>query len=175
MANTNIPKSFNVESFDKRLVVRAACANTLAAKGGQNGGQDIVIINSSGKAAPYGSGILYGLAWGSILDKNTLDVKATAADGDFLNVITDPNAVFSGQLSSYALTDPYTTAPTAATYDVAGSAGAQYVDAAASSNDHIKVVTVDTELKEGSYSATGNYAKAKFRFNPVKHFQGPQA
>lgn len=168
MANTSIAKSFIAQEYHKSQVVRLLCAASFAGQGGVGGGSDVAIINSAGKVDNYGSGSIAGLVFGSIIDKTNRSLKTTAADGDFVNVIVDPDVLFKGQISSYTQTDPYTTRVSTACYDVAGSAGAQYVDASASSNDHVKVIAIDTEIKDGQYSATGSYAKARFRFNPSK-------
>jgi hypothetical protein len=170
MANTNIPKSFKAQEYHKSQVVRLLCAASFAGQGGIGGGSDVAIINSAGKVDNYGSGSIVGLVMGAIVDKTNGSLKTTAADGDFINVIADPDVLFKGQISNYTQTDPYTTRVSTACYDVAGSAGVQYVDAGANSNDHIKVINISTEIKDGAYSATGNYAKARFRFNPSKHF-----
>ena len=170
MANANLPKSFKPLSYDKQHVLRIWAAASLASKGGIDGGHDILCMNSAGRAAAYGSDPLLGLQLGGFIDQDDLTYKTTAAVDDYVDVIIDPNVLFRGQLSSFAKADPYTTRNSAGCFDVAGNAGVQYVDAAATTNKSIRVIGLAKEEKQGTYSEIGANAQVLFRLNLNKHF-----
>lgn len=165
MANTSIPNSFITLSANPILVIRMWAASGLASKI-----KDAVCLDSAGRAAAYGSDPIAGLQLSAIYDQDDLSVKATAAVDDFVDVNCDPATIFRGQISTFAKTNPYTTRVSAGCFDVAGSAGAQYVDAAATTNDSIRVLGLLKEEKTGTYSEIGAYAKVLLRFNTNKHF-----
>lgn len=168
MANTNRPKGFkpkNIKTAETNRYVITAGETT---KDG-----DVLYLASTGLlSGSAAAGPVVGVQNGAIIDETDGLVNATAVAGDIVSVWDNPNEVFVGQISTYTLTDPYTTRATAACYDVGGSAGAQYIDAAASTYDIWKVVRPAYE-ESGVRSAVGAYAKVECRFNPGKHAYGP--
>jgi hypothetical protein len=121
------------------------------------------------------AGVSVGIQNGAINDETDGLNNATAVDGDIVKVWDNPYEVFIGQITTFTQTDAYTTRSSAACYDTAGSAGAQYIDAGASSNDTWKILRRAYEEKDGSRSVVGAYAKVYAQFNPLKHFRGPIA
>lgn len=173
MANTDLAKSFRVLA-NRDWLVRPYQGDSGYA--GQNG--DPVSLDSAGRATDTIGTPILGIQDGLPLDASipgdivNTTASETATTGDKVNVFFELGLLFTGQLSTGLLTDPYTTRSKAAAYDLAGSAGAYYVDAAASSNDHVKVVAPWYELKSGADSAVGAYQKCIFAWVPATHFLG---
>lgn len=174
MVNTDIKKSFIIH--DPSLNARPekiACKNAETMKAG-----DVVFLeNSSGKVTSTyhasNSQFIAGVCASNIIDGYTGDINDTAATAseDYVLVYTDPYAVFKAQISTFTATDPVTTGVSAGCYDIAGSAGAQYINAAASSNDTIRVLGLSSEYDTGVESAVGASAKVFCQMNPQKHFR----
>ena len=116
-------------------------------------------------------GPIVGVAQGPQRDGTTGLVKTTSEAGDKISIWDDPWEIFIGLISTYAATDPYTTRTSADSYDNAGSAGAQYINAAASTNDIWKILKISNEYDTGKESAVGAYAKVECQLNPDKHFR----
>lgn len=168
MSNLNLARSFQPQMERKDLLIVSTFATaSLASKPG-----DVVILTSAGRSGAYSSGPTYGIQSQEILDQFTGQVKVTAAVDDVVNVVVDPTVVFRGQISVFTKTDPFTTSVSAACYDIAGAAGAQYVNAGVSSNDTARVVGLSTEEATGQPSLIGNYAKCLFQFNLNVHYLG---
>jgi hypothetical protein len=166
MTNTSNRKGFKqVDSKNTRdAVMKLAASYT-----GQDGdeiymGSDGNPTNTRNSAYP-----IIGVQKGSILDKDDLSVKSTSEAGDFVH-LADPTQVFVGEIATGALTDPYTTYTAAAAFDVAGSAGAKYINQAASTYDQIQVLGPASEdiPDDGTFSEVGENMKVKFRFNQAK-------
>jgi len=70
--------------------------------------------------------------------------------GDPIQVCDDPNQIFEAMVSTGALADPYTTRSALACFDLAGTTGAFYVNAAASAQDVFRCVgnSSDPEASE---------------------------
>ena len=169
MANTNNPKGFNVIDAHLYQPDKIKLDASYAGKEG-----DFVFRESAGYGSDTASGVILGIQVSAIENVVTKVVETTGgtAGTSQIDVITDPNVRFTGQISTFALTDPYTTRSGADCYDVAGSAGAEYIDAAASINDMVKVVKLSHEYDTGTLSEVGAYAKCVFAFNQLKHELG---
>lgn len=168
MANINNPHSFEVldvgEAECREFPVEASYA-------GKKG--DVCYLNSAGRVTATPGRVL-GIQGDSILDETTngATTVAVGSEDDKVKVFCSPYLEFAGQISVGALADTYTTSSSAACFDVAGSAGQQYVDAGSSTYDVIKVGPPYTEVRDGSTSAVGAYQKKIFRFNLLKHVFG---
>lgn len=169
MSNTDRANGFIVQNKDKIFSpfdknCEASYAGTIS---------DECYLNSAGRITAT-AGVIAG-----IVASKPKDVSAggwvpvaTADVDDKIEVYTDLNVVFTGQIASGALADPYTTRASSACYDGAGSSGARYVDNAASSNDVFKSLHPFIEPDTGNESAVGAYQKQYFCFNSDKHFMG---
>jgi sensor c-di-GMP phosphodiesterase-like protein len=170
MANSNNPKSFVVQNphlYEAPVVYPVAASETF-----QKG--DVVFFDANGRitlTAGSIAGICASGITGTTSKKPETTSSATAGDSEVL-VYTDPRIIFYGQLSSFALTDPYTTRSSATCFDVVTTTGAQYINAASSANDHVKVLSRSSEAGNGVLSEIGAYAKCLFQFNPLVHFRG---
>jgi len=167
MANKDIPNGLKPNHNVMVQSREYTLASGLAAKDGDT------IFMSSGGLPTATPGLVLGVAAGDIIDISG-NIVATSTTGSKLQIYDDQNTVFISQISIGAATDPYTTKLTTACFDVAGSSGAQYINAAASTNDLYKVVGVANE-PNGSVSAFGAYQKVLCMINPVKHFRSSQA
>lgn len=169
MANVDRPTGFKLVSPKDAFCIDYLVADADVLKAG-----DTVYLDSSGYASDTASGIALGVAMSDIRDGYTGAVNATAATAsyDYISVCVDVNAIFRAQISTGALTSPYTTRSGAAAYDEAGSAGVQYIDAAASTNDTWKIVGPANEDGNGAASIAGTYQKVYCKFNPLKHAFG---
>lgn len=170
MANLNQPTSFKIVNPEIYKPTRRAVTGSYAGKAG-----DVYWIDSNGHASSTPSGIVGGIQTSSIIDglNGIVNTTASSTNGeDYILGVEDPGVEFIGQIASGADTDPYTTRSSAACFDIAGSAGVQYVNQAASTNDNIKVVRTAYEPDTGLLSAVGAYQKKVFRFNPATHFLG---
>jgi len=169
MANKNLPNSFKVINPElctpEKFLVDADYA-------GVSG--DMVWLESEGYASDTNANPMIGIQAGEIQNVTTTKVTAGAGSStkgeSFIMVYNKSDIEFVGQISTGALTDPYTTATSAACFDVAGSAGVQYVDAGSHSNDAIRVVRDYIEPDTGLASAAGAYQKKVFRMNSDKHY-----
>lgn len=167
MANTDIKLGFQLyRADDEPLKFLVANGDTIKAG-------DTVYIDSSGYATAT-DGVTMGVAQSNIIDGYTNVINATAATAsyDYVMVLTNPMNIYSAQITTGAQDSPYTTRSSAACYDEAGSSGAQYIDAAASTNDTWKVLGVAYELKDGAASALAAYEKVFCQTNPLVHFRG---
>lgn len=170
MANKNRPISFKIINQEKYKPSKEFVDASYAGKDG-----DVVFMDSSGRATDTASSVILGIQVGGIESVATRVVEttgSTTAEESQISIVKDPGVVFKGQISTYTQTDPYTTNTSASCYDVAGSAGAQYINAAASTYDHVQVIEISDEWDTGKKSAIGAYAKALFRFNPASHVFG---
>lgn len=168
MANTDQPRSFEILNFDEAMVRQFPVDASYAGKDG-----DVVYLDSAGRATDTASAITLGIQQGGINDVSSPgDIVDTGAEDDKISVYICPNVIFKGQISTGALADTYTTRSAAACFDIAGSAGQQYVDAAASTNNTVKVVATSYEYKDGKESEVGAYQKKIFKFNPASHYLG---
>ena len=169
MTNTSRPVGFkpkNIKNASTRnYAVTAAQVLTVG---------DVVSFDSAGTLVIGAGSPIAGVVAAAMIDPVTGGVKATAEAGDFVAVWDDPNEVFVGQESTFAATDPYTTASSAACFDIAGNTGVQYIDAGSSSQDAVKVLALEWE-ENGKKSIAGASAKVSFQFNGLKHFRGTTA
>jgi hypothetical protein len=174
MSNQNTPRSFkpmNVKNADMNAYL---VDTSQATKIG-----DVLRLNTTGKVRATSAGTALKVAGiqasnifskaGAVRDTSNSE-KAVA--GDYVYVWDDPNMVFNGQISTYTVTDPYTTRVGSACYDEAGSAGVQYVASSLSTLDTFKVLGPTNDYVNGERSTTGTYAKVRLQFNPNKHFRG---
>ena len=136
---------------------------------------DLVYFDSAGTLAIGDTGgRIAGVVNGGMIDATEGTVKATAEAGDTCMVWDDPNTVFIGQISTFAAANPYTTASSADCFDIVTTTGKQYINAASSSYDTIKVVGLEYE-ENGAKSVAGAYAKVECRINGLKHAFGVTA
>jgi len=162
MANANRPVGFTVAEDavyypPKEWPVEASATIT---KG------DMVYINSDGRV---------GIATSATTAGDFLGVAASsvtsATVGDPILVYDNPRQIFQGQISTGALADPYTTRSLAACFDLAGTTGVQYINAASATSTMAKIIGVGKE-PNGSASATGLYQKKLFRIARGAHAFG---
>ena len=129
---------------------------------------DVVYLSSAGTvtiATATTAGLFLGIA---------ASPCTVSTVGDPIWVWDNPNQVFEGQVSTGALTDPYTTASAAACWDLVATTGAMYVNTAASSYNVFKSVGVGRE-PNGEISAAGAYQKQLVMFSPALHVFGTTA
>jgi hypothetical protein len=165
MANTSVLLGFKPKNVD------GAKANDYFVTATETLKQSDVCYMASTGLTTATAGVIQGIAAGPQWDPDTGLVKATAEAGDKIKIWDDPWEIFIGQITTYAATDPYTTRASAACYDNAGSAGAQYINKAASTNDIWKILKLSDEYDTGKQSAVGAYAKVECQLNPDKHFR----
>lgn len=136
---------------------------------------DLVYFDSAGTLALGDTGgRIAGIVNGGMLDGTDGGIKTTAEAGDTCFVWDDPNTTFIGQISEFTATDPYTTASGADCFDIVTTTGAQYINAASSSYDTMKVLGLEWE-ENGKKSIAGVYAKVECRINGLKHAFGVTA
>ena len=92
--------------------------------------------------------------------------------GDAIKVFDDPDQIFVAQISTGALTDPYTTMTLSTAFDIVATTGGLYINAAATSIDIIQVLHPATEPATGVDSVVGAYQKVHCRINRAKHCLG---
>ena len=126
---------------------------------------DPVIMNSAGRvevavAGEISTAIILGVS-ASYVENSTVD--------DPIQVYDNPNQIFEAMVSTGALADPYTTRSALACFDLAGTTGAFYVNAAASAQDVFRCVgnSSDPEASE-----VGANQRKQFKFNPAAHMYG---
>jgi len=169
MANTSIRKGFSVLNVEKYEPKKYLLTNGATVSAG-----DVMYMANAGTVdETVNAGKLVGLCASNMVNGLTGEIVTTAVAtrGDFVMIYDDPNVEFTGELTTYAATDPITTLASAACYDVAGNTGEQYVNAAASTNDEIRVKRLSIE-PNGELSAVGVNAKCVFMFNSAKHLFG---
>lgn len=169
MANTSIRKSFSVVDIEKQTPKKYLLTNGATVSKG-----DVMYMAAAGTVdETVNAGALIGFNATNMINGLTGEVVTTAVAtrGDYVMIYDDPNVEFTGELTTYAATDPITTLASAACYDVAGNTGVQYVNAAASTNDEIRVKRLSIE-PNGELSAVGANAKCVFMFNSAKHLFG---
>ena len=166
MSNTTRPLGFRPKNIKNATVTQYPVTAAQVIVVG-----DVLSMDSAGSLVIGAGGPIIGVAASNVIDPDTGLVKATAEAGDTIGVWDDPNEVFVGQISSYAATDPYTTRSSGACYDVAGTTGVQYINAAAHSQDAFKIRCLAWE-ENGKKSVAGDYAKVEFRINNLKHVYG---
>lgn len=172
MSNTTKAIGFTVRDTEKEKPIKMLLVNSVTAKKG-----DVMFMASSGliqltRVDTY----IAGVAASNIINGLTGDVEATSSSsrGDYMMVYADPDAIFVGQITTYALTDPYTTHTGSTAFDIAGTTGVQYVDAGASTYDEVIVIGPEPDYGQASQpmSVVGAYAKVSFKFNPANHVFG---
>lgn len=127
---------------------------------------DPVILNAAGRvevAVSAQSDVLLGFA---------AHASSSADEGTDIWVYDDPNVVVEAMVSTGALTDPYTTRSTAAAFDLVGTTGAFYVNAAASAQDLFKCVGVSKDPVTGIDSAVGANQMKYWKVAPTAHVYG---
>ena len=165
MANTDIKIGFHPKNVKTANTVRDLLTTGETTKDG-----DILYRASTGLlTATASSNKIAGVQNGAILDETDGEINATSVDGDVVMLWDDPDTVFIGQITEFTQTDPYTTRVSSACFDVAGSAGAQYIDAGATSLDTFKIQRLAYEYDKGSRSEVGVLAKVECTINPGKH------
>jgi hypothetical protein len=167
MANRNVPNGFrpkNIKDADSNQYV--ITAGQVLAIG------DLVYFDSAGTLAIGDTGgRIAGVVAGNMIEHETGETIATATAGDYCMVWDDPFQIFIAQTSSFAATDPYTTASSASCFDIVTTTGAQYINASSSTYDTIKVLRLSSE-ENGKKSIAGAYAKVECQINPLKHARG---
>jgi hypothetical protein len=167
MANTDRANGFRVTQNymgDNPAIAHSwpVAASQTIAKG------DVVALDSAGRVIIATASTTANLG-------ASAQVSASAAVDSEILVYDNPNQVFEAQISTGALTDPYTTRSSAACFDLIATTGGMYVNSAASSVDVFKVVGVGTEPGTGNKSAYGAYQKVLVKFNPSLHVFGTSA
>jgi hypothetical protein len=172
MANADIPIGFEL-IYPKD----APCFDYLIANADALAKGDTVYLDSSGYASDTASGVVLGVAMDNMRRGTTgavIDGATTSSTTyyDYISVCVHSEAIYKAQISTGALTSPYTTRSSAACYEEAGTYGVQYINAAASTNDTWKVIGAAAEYGNGSKSAVGTYQKVYCKINPLKHAFG---
>ena len=177
MANKNLPKSFNAMDEQRFMKNDFPVAASYA---GEHG--DVGCCDSAGRVETSAtSQIVLGLQSGLPKDVSkggNADVDTpggeTCSAGDLIAVYFEPGLIFTGQITTGALTDKYTTQSGAACFDLAGDNGVQYIDAGATSYNIFKIIGPWKE-SNGSESAVGAYQKVIACFNSLVHALGSTA
>jgi hypothetical protein len=174
MANTNNPKGFKpIDTDDNSWVVRWKVNASETTNIG-----DVLYLGTDGYATlTRVAGYILGVQVGNIEDGITgvNNTTSSSTDGeDTVLVNINPNLLMTAQITTGAVTDPYTTGSSATAFDIAGTTGVQYINAGASAQDEIKVILPAYE-DNGSVSAAGAYQKVLCKFNIAKHFLGTLA
>ena len=170
MANTDRPTGFkplNIKDASTgRYVITAAQVLAVG---------DLVYFDSAGTLAIGDTGgRIAGIVASEMIDPDTGAVKTTAEAGDYCDVWDDPTTEFIAQISTFTATDPYTTASSANCFDIVTTTSAQYINAASSTYDTIKVKRLHWE-ENGKKSIVGAYAKVVCVINMLKHAFGVTA
>jgi hypothetical protein len=166
MANTNSPRGFEILSPIREEFVKTF--NNVKSGDTFKPG-DPVYIDSSGYQTST-SGSILGIAMSTVLDTNGEYAATGGASNNYSVVVyTDPNVIMKAQITTYAITAPYTCATRSACFDIAGATGVKYIDAGASSLDDIVPIKLSTEHDTGIPSVVGAYAKVECMFNPARH------
>jgi len=172
MANKDIQNGFSALDSEKQTPKKYLLTNGATVSKG-----DIIYMANAGTVdETVVAGQLLGLSASPMINGLTKDLVsvddgADSTRGDYIMVYDDPDLEFTGQITTFALTDPITTLTSASCYDGAGTTGVQYVDAGASTNDEVRVKRLFNE-PNGDPSAVGAYAKCVFMFNSAKHLFG---
>ena len=172
MANTNQPKGF------RPLNVREAACNQYNMNSAETTKEgDLVYMNPAGAiTGTYDAAYpMVGIQAAPFTTNGIVPSTYSAVSGSVVSIWDDPNTEFIGQISSYAATNPVTTWTTSACFDVAGSAGAQYINASASSQDNFRILRLAAEYDTGKISAVGAYAKVVCKINPKGHLASTQS
>lgn len=136
---------------------------------------DLVYFDSAGTLVIGDTGgRIAGIVGTEMTEYDTGKNIATATAGDYCGVWDNPLEIFIGQTSSFAATDPYTTASGADCFDIVTTTGAQYINAASSTYDTMKVLRLSWE-EVGRKSIAGAYAKVECQINMLKHARGTTA
>lgn len=130
---------------------------------------DVVALNSAGRIT------LATATTAAVCGVAASPVAATAAAGDAILVWDNPMTVFEAMVSTGALADPYTTATPANCFDLIGTTGAQYVNAASSTYDIFKCVGVSKDPVTGADSEVGANQMKLWVINKGKHQLGTQS
>lgn len=166
MANTNRPFGFKIISSSRKEYIQKF--NNVASGVTFNPG-DPVYLDSNGYQTST-SGAILGIALSTVLDTNGVPAASGGASNNYSVIVnTDPNILMVAQITTFAVTDPYTCATRTSCFDIAGSTGVKYIDAGASSLDDIIVIGLATEQDSGMLSVVGAYAKVRCMFNPARH------
>jgi len=169
MANKDIQNGFSVLDVEKQTPKRYPVTNGATVSKG-----DIIYMADAGTVdETVNAGKLLGISASTIINGLTGDLVTTAVSTreDYIMVYDDPDMEFTGQITTMAITAPITTLASSACYDGAGLTGVQYVNAAASTNDEVRVKRLFNE-PNGEKSVAGAYAKCVFMFNSAKHLFG---
>lgn len=132
---------------------------------------DVVTLDSAGRviiAVANSTTYLLGVAQTPSKDK---DGNYLAVDSDIW-VYDNPRQVFEAACTTGALADVYTTRSAAACFDLTGTTGAMYVNAAASSQDLFKCVGASKDPITGVDSVAGSNAMKLWTINPAAHVYG---
>jgi len=126
---------------------------------------DVVYIDSNGRIALATSTTpaVCGVAASPVTNSSA---------GDDIFVWDHPNQKFEAMVSTGALADPYTHTTLGNCYDLTGSSGAQYVNAASSTYDIFKCVGVSKDPVTGLDSEVGANQMKIWVINPNKHQLG---
>ena len=166
MANTNTPTGAKPRNASTALVKIWTVTATATLSAG-----DTVYLDSAGTVSDTASQYVVGVAVEGIIDTDGYTVNTTAGAGDTIKVYDDQSEIYIMQISTYAITAPYTTCIDTACFDTAGTQGVQYIDAAASTQDTWKILGLATEEDSGKASALGAYAKVQCQINPNVHYR----
>ncbi len=171
MANLNAPNGLHPKNIKSEDCNEYLCYPGLASLDG-----DTLYFNSQGYlvSTPDASYPIAGAQNGSMYTPapgNGLTIPASASLGDKVLVWDNPLEVFIAQESSYAEADRVTTSVSATCFDIAGSYGAQYVNASATTYDTVRILKRSQEPDTGKTSAIGAYAKVECQYNPNQHFR----
>jgi len=161
MSNTSRRKGFALKNQENaRLSTMFLKAGNISQDG------DVGYLGSDGYPTTRNSAYpIIGAQVGGIFKKEDLTVLVTATDGDFA-IFTDPREDHVGEIADGNRTDPFTTWTTSAAFDVAGAAGAKYINQATSVYNEIQVLGPSHE-SNGVMSAYDTNQKVVFRFTPA--------
>ena len=170
MANHNNPNGLHVLNAEKYTMQKYYVDANYA-----GGPTDIVYgPDSAGYATDTATTRGIGVQGSEIIDGPTMAVNATASGtvgADYVLIYDDPMLRFWAQITTYTATDPYTTMTDTSAFDVAGTTGVQYIDAAASSYDTCRIIKAYYEPDTGIESVIGAYGKVISGFTNLWHFR----
>lgn len=173
MANLDRANGFTIVSPEKYTPRKYLLVNATTLGDGE-----VAFMASSGlvqaaRSDTYIVGVVTGSMRNGVTDEVvTIAATADSSRGDYVMVYDDPNAQFVGQITTYALTDPYTTKTETTCFDLTLTTLVQEIDAGASTYDEVQVVAPAPDPVTGDLSIVGVNAKVVFQFNKKNHVFG---
>lgn len=158
MANANKPNGFIPKDETEPGKYVLAASQTIAVG-------DLVTFDSAGRV------IIATATSAKILGAAASSCSSSSA-GDTVYVYDNPDTIFVAQVSTGALTDPYTSMTLTGAFDIVATTGGMYVNTAASTYDIVQTIRPGTDPVTHEESAVGAYQRMECRINRAKHCLG---